>query len=112
MCEYMNGYDFIREKSRRTPPDLGIFTTVSCWPNNRCISTFSFSCPTTTITLTRQIYQYMYPQHRRAHQKNELLKASTQALTRANLRSFDCAEPAAVAIVAKEDGVSTIIPDA
>jgi hypothetical protein len=44
--------------------------------------------------------------------KNGLLKASTQALTSANLRSFDCAIPATVATVAKDDGVSTIIPDA
>ena len=35
-----------------TPPDLGIFTTVRVEPKVRCISTFSFSCPTTRMMLT------------------------------------------------------------
>lgn len=36
----------------RTPPDFGILTTVIRLPYVRCVSTFSFSWPTTRITLT------------------------------------------------------------
>ena len=65
---YMRDYQFYadggdkkkaREKSGggggeggRTPPDFGILTTVMRSPYARCISTLSFSCPTTRIVFT------------------------------------------------------------
>lgn len=52
----MSGGDYAAIKTLgnwvHTPPDLGILTTVSCAPYARCISTLSFSCPTTRMTLT------------------------------------------------------------
>lgn len=50
MCERIK----VSAKGKRalTPPDLGILTTVKRFPYVRCISTFSFSCPTTRIVLT------------------------------------------------------------
>lgn len=36
----------------RTPPDFGILTTVMRSPYARCISTLSFSCPTTRMVFT------------------------------------------------------------
>lgn len=44
--------DAVERSIAQTPPDLGIFTTAIRFPYVRCISTFSFSCPTTRIVLT------------------------------------------------------------
>ena len=64
----------------RTPPDFGIFTTVIRWPYVRCISTFSFSWPTTRITLTVGLGEI--PSLNRPYDVDLLRKASTHALIR------------------------------
>lgn len=48
----ISGSTTVTAAGARTPPDFGILMTVIRFPYVRCISTFSFSWPTTRITFT------------------------------------------------------------
>jgi hypothetical protein len=94
-------------KKEHTPPDFGIFTTVIRLPYVRCISTFSFSCPTTRITLTEDSGER--PSSKGVVGIESLLRnASTHALISvcrwSGVEALEGDE-------AKLDGVSTMIPE-
>ena len=90
-----------------TPPDLGIFTTVIRLPYVRCISTFSFSWPTTRITLTADPDEHPILKCFR-DKDDSLRKASTHAL-------ISVCRWSGVEVLegdeAKLDGVSTMMPE-
>jgi hypothetical protein len=89
----------------RTPPDFGILTTVIRLPYARCVSTFSFSWPTTSITFTAYTNECS---SQRAEGVDLLRKASTHARISVCRWSADVLE----GDDAKLDGVSTMMPEA